>query len=140
MQGIVIFTVEPSRAIVVAIGGDGWSTVRSVACSLSFSSAILNTMRTFCGPASNVPCQLPVIFWASSALPSNAARAIIHKVNFFIDDSPVSIAAQINRMSQKHWLNAALARLRDHNETVLQLHAEGFRLRIRDPEHGPVQT
>ena len=86
MAGMVIFTVEPSRVIVVAIGGDGWSTVRSVAFSLSFSSAILNTMRTFCWPACNVPCQLPVIFWACNALPGNAARAIIHKVNFFIGD------------------------------------------------------
>jgi hypothetical protein len=29
---------------------------------------------------------LPVIFWACNALPSNAARAIIHNVNFFIGD------------------------------------------------------
>jgi hypothetical protein len=86
MEGIVIFTVEPSCVIVVAIGGDGWSTVRSEAVSLSFSSAILNTMRTFCAPGCKVPCQLPVIFWACNALPSNAARAIIHNVNFFIGD------------------------------------------------------
>jgi hypothetical protein len=45
-------------------------------------------MRTFCVPAGNVLCQLPVIFWASSAPPCNAARAIIHNINFFIGDRP----------------------------------------------------
>jgi hypothetical protein len=43
-------------------------------------------MRTFCGPACNMPCQLPAIFWACNPLPSNAARAIIHNVAFFIGD------------------------------------------------------
>ena len=117
MPGIVIFTVEPSRVIVVAKGGDGWSTMWSVAISLSFSSAILNTMRTFCWPACNVPCQLPVIFWACNALPSNAAKAIIHKVNFFIGD--LLFPALINMMSRTRWRNNGVPRRNTQGKEAL---------------------
>jgi len=44
----------------------------SEAVSLSFSSAILNTMRTFCRARLQSALQLPVIFWACTRFPATA--------------------------------------------------------------------
>jgi hypothetical protein len=66
-----------------------------VAFNLSSSKEILNTIRSFRGPASNVPCQLPVMFWACKTLPDNIAKAIMHNVNFFIAASLAKPIASI---------------------------------------------
>jgi hypothetical protein len=46
---------------------------------------ILITVRSSL-PDCNVPCQEPVISWASNAPPGKAARAIIPSINVFMGD------------------------------------------------------
>src|SRR5665213_1497865 len=48
---------------------------------------ILNTVRNSRLGTCKAPCQVPTIFWANSARPGNAAKAIIHSNNFFMATS-----------------------------------------------------
>src|SRR5690348_6922813 len=86
MAAIVSFRLEPCSVTVVTwMGGAcGWSMLYSVAARLPPGVfAILTTIRNS-RPATSVPCQVPLISWASSALPDRAARAAIDAIGFLI--------------------------------------------------------
>jgi hypothetical protein len=95
MEGIVIFTVAPSRVMVIAIGGAGWSTVRSVACSLPFSSAILNTAHFLQAGQQRA---LPIADYILGLERASQQHRERHhpQGQLFHRRPPVSIAAQLN--------------------------------------------